>query len=314
MKRTLCSSSRVGAVSEFYSQNGLVASILAALQRAGSLPPSFPPASSSSSSSTSDMCTPRLNIDDLASLDEFHVGGRPATSHFVGEALRIESHDRVLDVGCGIGGAARFASMTTGCSVVGVDITREYIDAGIMLNQLCGIPDSRVSLRYGSGLELDTVKDLEEGGSFDKAYMLHVGMNVLNKEKLLRSVSKQLKPGGLLGIYDIMKCTSEPLKLPLPWASTEELNACSAPETYRKAVSNAGLKILLEEDRRSFAMATFEKLANARTRAAEAGAKPSPVGLHLLVGADFEMKMRNIALQISKNHLSPVIMIAQKPM
>ena len=50
-----------------------------------------------------------ITIEDLAPVDEFHIGGRQATEHFV-EQLNISEEAHVIDVGCGLGGASRFVA------------------------------------------------------------------------------------------------------------------------------------------------------------------------------------------------------------
>ena len=40
-----------------------------------------------------------LAVEDLAPVDEFHIGGAAATRAFL-ENLGVEAHDHVLDVGC----------------------------------------------------------------------------------------------------------------------------------------------------------------------------------------------------------------------
>ncbi len=50
-----------------------------------------------------------VTIEDLAPVDEFHIGGRPATERFLGQ-LDFSSSDHVLDVVCGLGGGARFVA------------------------------------------------------------------------------------------------------------------------------------------------------------------------------------------------------------
>src|SRR5262249_57928615 len=47
-----------------------------------------------------------LTPDDLAPVDEFHSGGRNATVRLA-QLAGINGSERVLDVGCGIGGASR---------------------------------------------------------------------------------------------------------------------------------------------------------------------------------------------------------------
>ncbi len=74
-----------------------------------------------------------VSVDDLSPVDEFHVGGRAATEAFLGQ-LDIRADHHVLDVGCGLGGASRFAATRYNCRVTGIDLTAEYVETG---NTLC---------------------------------------------------------------------------------------------------------------------------------------------------------------------------------
>jgi cyclopropane fatty-acyl-phospholipid synthase-like methyltransferase len=76
------------AVSEHYARRALGDAILAALKAAGK-----------------DL--EHLTPDDLAPIDEFHNGQRNATIRLARLAAVIGS-DKVLDVGCGIGGPSRY--------------------------------------------------------------------------------------------------------------------------------------------------------------------------------------------------------------
>src|ERR1043166_3845162 len=60
----------------------------------------------------------RLRPEQLAQLDQFHPGG-PAATADLARMAEITSSDRVLDVGSGIGGPARFLAASHGCEVVG---------------------------------------------------------------------------------------------------------------------------------------------------------------------------------------------------
>ena len=64
-----------------------------------------------------------LTIGQLAPLDQFHTRGMLATAELA-EAAGIKSSTRVLDLGCGIGGPARYLAATFGCPVTGVDLAR----------------------------------------------------------------------------------------------------------------------------------------------------------------------------------------------
>ncbi|AGH44050.1 hypothetical protein [Paraglaciecola psychrophila] len=47
-----------------------------------------------------------VSFEDLAAVDELHVGGRLATEHLLKQLNFTKSSD-LLDVGCGLGGATR---------------------------------------------------------------------------------------------------------------------------------------------------------------------------------------------------------------
>jgi cyclopropane fatty-acyl-phospholipid synthase-like methyltransferase len=57
--------------------------------------------------------THSVTVDDLAPVDEFHIGGRQASEDFL-DQLDLNPKRHALDVGCGLGGAARFAASRYG--------------------------------------------------------------------------------------------------------------------------------------------------------------------------------------------------------
>ncbi len=145
-------------------------------------------------------------------------------------------------------------------------------------------------------------------GSFDGAYMLHVGMNIEDKEKLASEVARILRPGCLFGIYDVMRTGPGDLAYPVPWATNPDLSAVAEPERYKKALQAAGFAVTAERNRREFAMAFFAEL---RAKTAAAGG-PAPLGLHLLMGKSAPEKVANMVDNISKGRIAPVELIARK--
>ncbi|TKW78540.1 MAG: methyltransferase domain-containing protein, partial [Bradyrhizobium icense] len=75
-----------------------------------------------------------VTVDDLAPVDEFHIGGRQASEEFLGQ-LDLTPARQVLDVGCGLGGASRFVASRYGCQVAGIDLTPEYVETA---KAICG--------------------------------------------------------------------------------------------------------------------------------------------------------------------------------
>jgi ubiquinone/menaquinone biosynthesis C-methylase UbiE len=245
--------------------------------------------------------TDSITLNDLAPLDEFHIGGRQASRHFL-DQLGLASDKHVLDVGCGLGGAARFAASHYRCRVDGIDLTPEYVETGRAICQWVGL-DDRISLHQGSALSLPFA-----GSAFDCAYMLHVGMNIDNKVKLCSEIARVLRPGAVFGIYDVMKTGEGELTFPVPWATTAQSSAVAEPAQYRSALEASGFELTAELNRRDFALAFFDEL-QAKTMAAGG---PPPLGLHILMGRNAADKIRNMIANISTGLIAPVEMIARK--
>ena len=191
------------SVAEHYTRGSLLETILNGIKKAGKSVDS-------------------IQHEDLAPLDEFHLGGREATRHFLGQ-MGLTREICVLDIGCGLGGAARFCAIEYGSILSGIDLTQEFIETGKTLTSWLKM-DDLISLKQGSALELPL-----EDSSFDAAYMMHVGMNIPDKAKLCREASRVLKKGGSFGIYDVMKTSETPLNYPVPWA--ENSDSCSIGKT-----------------------------------------------------------------------------------
>ena len=241
----------------------------------------------------------RLSVDDLAAADEFHIGGRQATVEFH-DQLGWQEGDALLDVGCGLGGTARYVASRHGARVTGIDLTPEYVSTGQAVNEWVGLSD-RIGLRVGSALDLPFAD-----ASFDGAYMMHVGMNIPDKPALFRGVARVLRPGAVFGVYDVMRAGDGEVAYPVPWAETADTSALAAPADYEGALAGAGFEVTASRDRRAFAVEFFERL-----RARLAGTDgPPPIGLHLVLGPSAQDKIRNMIAAIASGAIAPVEMVA----
>lgn len=245
--------------------------------------------------------TETVTIDDLAPVDEFHIGGRRATEDFIGQ-LDLSSDDHVLDVGCGLGGTARFLACTRGCRVSGIDLTTEYIETGQALCSWVGLAE-RVDLRQGSALAMPF-----EAAQFDVAVMFHVGINIADKAGLFAEVNRVLRPGAVFGVYDIMRQSDDPLVYPTPWATVPDTSVLASPKDYRSALSVSGFEVTKERDRRDFATEFFDTLR----KRIEAAGGPPPLGLHILFGETAAIKIQNMVGNVAAGRVAPVEMIARK--
>ncbi len=268
-------------VEQHYTQGALADTILDALRRMGKDPD-------------------RLTAADLTPVDEFHIGGRQATIDFA-EEMGIRPGMRLLDIGSGLGGAARYFAGERGCTVAGMDLTEEYVRVANDLARRTGL-DGSVSYRQGSALDLPF-----EAASFDGAYMLHVGMNIEDKARVFAEVRRVLQPSGLFGIYDVMRTGDGELAFPVPWAATAATSFLQSPAAYRHLLEVAGFIILKERRRREFAIEFFQQM---RARIRQAGGPP-PLGLHLLMGASSAEKVANMVDSLERGLIAPTEIVCQ---
>ena len=242
-----------------------------------------------------------VNINDLGPVDEFHIGGRVATESFL-DQLDIDSVHHLLDVGCGLGGSSRFAAQKYGCRVTGVDLTQEYVDTGNVLCAWVGLGD-KINLEVEDATALPHSDD-----TFDRAYMMHVGMNIADKESLASELHRVVRPGGRVGIYDVMRVGDDDLTFPVPWATEPEGSSVAPPAVYKSALEAAGFNIIAEHNRRDFALEFFAQI-QVKVTSAEG---PPPLGLHILMGSTAPLKVKNMIENISRNLIAPVEIVAEK--
>ena len=269
-------------VSEHYSNKGLLNKIYKGLEKLG-------------------IDKNQLTQSDLSSFDEFHIGGSESTL-MLAEKLTMNASSSVLDIGCGIGGPARFLSSEFGCKVSGIDLTADFVNTGNSLTDQVGLSD-KVKLIEASALNIPFADN-----SFDVSYMIHVGMNIADKDVLFSEAFRVTKPGGVFGIYDVMLIGNYELQYPLPWAVEEDGNAIASATDYISALIKAGFSLKHEDDKTDFANSFFEKMS-ARTDSSDG---PPPVGLHLLMGDLTTQKIRNMAKLIKSGIIAPKILILEK--
>jgi len=243
-----------------------------------------------------------LTIEDLAPVDEFHIGGRLATDNLLRQ-LNFSAQGHILDVGCGLGGAARYVATNYNTKVSGIDLTQEYIATGKALCNWLSLGDV-VTLEQGSALAMPF-----QAETFDGSYMLHVGMNIDDKVALFSQIFRVLKPGASLGVYDIMRQTDGELTYPVPWASSRETSKLATPEQYIQALNNAGFEVSSQLSRREFALDFFKQLREKN----EANGGPPPLGLHTLMQQSAAQKIKNMIDNIANELIAPIEIIAKKP-
>lgn len=249
-------------ISNHYGQKNLETIILAALENAGK-----------------DINA--LTRDDIASFDEFHFGGRTET-RTLARLAKLEKGMHVLDVGSGVGGAARTLAREFACHVTGLDLTEEYVRAAEMLTNHVGLGD-KVSFQQGSALEMPF-----EDSFFDAVWLQHVSMNIENKRKLYGEITRVIRPGGCLAIHEIMEGPASNVHYPVFWASNESISFLEKPDIIREMLIESWYTELEWNDVTQRAMELTRKRHD---ETAKAG--PAPLGLDVIVPKDVPQKVAN---------------------
>ena len=227
-----------------------------------------------------------LTVDDLAPVDAFHIRGRAATEELA-SWLDLGETDRVLDVGSGLGGTARYLADRHGCRVTGIDLTPDYCDAAALFSERVGL-SARTEFYCGSALELPF-----DDGMFDVAWTEHVQMNIADKAQFYGEIARVLKPGGRFAFHDVFAGKRPEPHYPTPWAGTAEISHLARPDD----VDWSGFEKVRWEDRSADALAFFD---------AALSGPPRPVGLHLLMPDRAREKFENVRRNLAEDRVCVV--------
>jgi ubiquinone/menaquinone biosynthesis C-methylase UbiE len=244
----------------------------------------------------------RPTLEELAPYDQFHGRGLEATTE-VAALMPAKAGDRLLDIGSGLGGPARWFARHFGCSVVGVDLTPEFCDVARLLAQRTGTTAS-VEFQVGDALALPFAD-----ATFDGAYSMNVSMNIADKPALYREVCRVLKPGGWLLLSEVARGDGPEPDYPTPWAASAAASFLTTPEQTREALVAAGFEVLLLQSTREQALAF-----GARSRAAVArGEKPPHRSVILVHDTDAGAAMSHSARALAEGRVNPIELLARKP-
>lgn len=266
----------VRSVNQHYGRADLLNAILAGLRATGRDPA-------------------RIAPDDLAAVDQFHIRGREATLELA-RLAEIAGGTRVLDVGGGLGGPARTLAGEMGCQVTVLDLTEEYCRVGEELTARTGL-GRRVVFRHGDALQMPF-----EDRSFDVAWTQHSSMNIEDKEQLYREIHRVLRPGGRLAMHEILGGTMTPIHFPVPWARDPSVNFLRPAPAVRALIAGSGFKEVAWVDVSGASLQWFRQ----RVAAMQPALAPPPLGLHLLLGADFGPMFRNQVRNLEENRIAVV--------
>jgi len=177
--------------------------------------------------------------DDLGTT-WLHAGGMPSTRRLV-EMLDIKPGMRVLDLGCGVGSAARYIARNTGATVLGVDRDAEMIARARSASR--GDIERRIQYEI-----MEVTRTGLPDHQFDRIVVQSVAC-FNDKPALFREVARLLKPGGLLGLNEVtwLQPPTEKIEQVMCATICETFHGALLAEDWMRALSDAGLVDLRHE-------------------------------------------------------------------
>ncbi len=141
---------------------------------------------------------PRDSIrpDQLFPLDQLHYHGTDAI-RAASELLGLGPASRVLDIGAGVGGPARYLAHTTGCHVTALELQPELHAIGEDLTRRCGLA-GRVSHVCADALT-HPISD----AAFDAVVSWLAVLHIPDRRLLCSRFARALRPGGMCYIEDL---------------------------------------------------------------------------------------------------------------
>jgi sarcosine/dimethylglycine N-methyltransferase len=198
--------------------------------------------------------------------EDIHIGLYQSGSDSIVEASRrtvkkmagfvenLNAESRVLDIGSGYGGSARFLVKHYGCQVGCLNLSEVQNQRNRELNRKEGISLS-INVVDGS-FESISLPDTSVDLVWSQDAILHSG----NREKVFQEVHRVLAKGGQFLFTDPMKSATCPPDVLQPILDRIHLDSLGSIEYYRKLAAKMGFKEIRIEDLSSNLAAHYERV------------------------------------------------------
>jgi len=122
-----------------------------------------------------------------------------ATERRIAEEGHFGPEDRVLDIGCGVGGPALNIAEFSGARVTGINIVERHVNIARQQAEARGLSD-RTDFQVADAMHMPFADN-----SFDAAYVFEAGCHMPDKVKFYKECSRVLRPGGVFLGLDWLK-------------------------------------------------------------------------------------------------------------
>lgn len=168
---------------------------------------------------------------------------------------RISADTKVLDIGAGYGGSARYLARTFGCKVRCLNISEKQNDMNRVKTRKQGLADL-VSVVHG------VFEDLPEPDvSYDVVWCQDAILHSDQRGRVLSEVFRVLKPGGAFIFTDPMQADDCPPDVLQPVYDRLSLTSLGSFRYYREAGQQAGFEVVDQIDLTAQLRAHYARVA-----------------------------------------------------
>lgn len=166
------------------------------------------------------------------------VASRRTVERMADHLPPLNANSRILDIGSGYGGAARYLAERFGCNVVALNLSEKENERNREMSQAAGLA-SRITVVDGSFEDIP-LEDASVDAVWSQDAILHSGQ----RARVIAEVARVLKPGGHFIFTDPMesgRCSQGDLE---PVLARIHLDTLGSPDFYKKTAIANGLEFV----------------------------------------------------------------------
>ncbi len=174
--------------------------------------------------------------------EDIYQASRRSVDRIASHAQNLNKDSKVIDLGGGFSGSARYLAKKYGCHVTVVNLSETENERGRKMNKEQGL-DHLIDVIDGS---YDSVPF--DDNHFDVVWSEDAFLHSDQKDKVIKEAARILKPGGDLIFTDPMQTDNCDESVLQPIYARLNLSEMGSPAKYRQLAKDAGLKEVTFDD------------------------------------------------------------------